>query len=74
MCLTDLKNSRKLRHQIALANGCLAMALLLQTFMHPAGAILHNALDAAEGFLIGISIVANLHAVYARKRNRENHT
>ena len=71
MCLTDLKDSRKLRRMTALANGSLAAGLLLRLFVHPTGSIFHNALDFTVGLLLGLSITVNLHMVLIRKRNRE---
>jgi hypothetical protein len=73
MCLTDLKDSRKLRRMIAFANGSMAAGLLLRLFVHPIGSIPRDALDFAVGLLLGISITVNLHVLIVRKRNRENH-
>lgn len=61
----------KTRRFIALGSASLALGLLLRTSVHPAGPMAHNALDAAAGLLIGISIGVNLSALVIFRRCRK---
>jgi len=46
----------------------LIIALFSQRFLHPSGLIGENAIDAVNGFLIGISIGLNLLALVLGRR------
>ena len=48
------------RRRMVFANLSLAVGLLLWVFVHPAGQIERNWLDAICGFLLGVSIAVNL--------------
>ena len=50
----------RLRRQLALANGCLAIGLFLWVCIHPSDPTLRNVRDAIVGFLLGISLAANV--------------
>ena len=71
MGLTGRNDSCKLRNLMALANGSLAVGLLLRMFVHPAGSSAHAALDFFVGLLLGISVTVNIHALLLRKRSRQ---
>jgi hypothetical protein len=72
MCWMDSKDSKKLRWIVALANGCMAAGLMLRLFVPANGIIPPAALHFLVGMLLGISIAANFHALWIRKRNRGN--
>lgn len=57
------------RRQMALANAALAIGLLLRVFAHPAAPVERAMLDAAEGFLLSFSIVANLFVILKSRRS-----
>ncbi len=60
--------SGTLRWQRAWANGALAAGLLLWSQVHPAGQLAKDGLDGVVGLLLGISIGANLMAVWKWRR------
>ena len=60
------------RRRVALANGALAVGLLLRLFAHPASAMALNWLDALVGFLLGISVAVNLFGLRSARRCRQN--
>ena len=53
------------RQRMVLANLSLAAGLMLRVLVHPAGQIQRNWLDAACGFLLGISIGVNLFGLWS---------
>ena len=68
MCLLGRQLDPKARRRVVLANLSLAVGLLLRVFVHPAGQMEQNWLDAACGFLIGLSIAVNLFGLWSRRR------
>ena len=68
-----MRNLRNLdprsRRQLAMANAALAIGLLLRVFAHPAGTVERAMLDAAAGFLLSFSIVANLMVILRARRS-----
>jgi hypothetical protein len=72
MCGIDNKDSRKLRWILALANGSMAAGLMLRLFVHANGMLPPAAIDFVVGLLLGVSIAANFHVVWMRRRNRKN--
>ncbi|MDE3161666.1 MAG: hypothetical protein KGL64_00270 [Acidobacteriota bacterium] len=60
--------SGNMRWQRVLANGALAVGLLLRLLEHPAGQAARDGLDGVVGLLLGISIGANLMVVWKRRR------
>ena len=72
MCWMDNKDSRKLSWMLALANGCLAAGLMLRQFVNPVGAVPRDVLHFVVGMLLGVSIAANFHVIWIRKRKRGN--
>lgn len=60
------------RRRIALANGALAVGLLLRLFVHPANAMARNWLDAVVGCLLGLSLAVNLFGLRSARRCRQN--
>lgn len=57
------------RRQMAWANAALAIGLLMRVFAHPAGTVDRAILDAATGFLLSFSIVANLLVILRARRS-----
>jgi zinc transporter ZupT len=55
---------------MVLANLSLVAGLLLWVFVHPAGQIQRNWLDAVCGFLLGVSIAVNLLNLWSSSRCR----
>lgn len=72
MCWMDNKDSKKLRWMFVLANGSMAAGLMLRTFVHANGMVPPAALDFVVGLLLGVSIAANFHVIWIRKRERRN--
>jgi hypothetical protein len=70
MCIPNRLLDRKTRRLMALANISLVIGLLLWQFVHPYGQIERNWLDAACGFLLGLSIAINLIGLIFGKRCR----
>ena len=73
MCVDRGKLDAKQRRMLALGNGCLAIGLSLQLFLHPAGAMEKNWLHAVVGLLLGVSIGVNLFGLRMARRCRESH-
>jgi hypothetical protein len=65
MCLLRRQLDPKARRRVVLANLSLAVGLMLRVFVHPAGQMEQNWLDAACGFLLGLSITVNLFGLWA---------
>jgi hypothetical protein len=65
MCLLRRQLDPKARRRIVLANLSLAVGLLLRAFVHPAGQMEQNWLDAVCGLLIGLSIGVNLFSLWS---------
>jgi hypothetical protein len=59
------------RRMLQIANACLALGLLLQLFVHPAGEIVRNTVHALVGALLGFSLVLNLFLLRQSRRCRE---
>jgi hypothetical protein len=68
MCESGLDEGGKVRRHRVLANGALALGLLLWLLVHPAGQAARDGLDGVVGLLLGISIGANLMVVRKRRR------
>jgi hypothetical protein len=62
----------KTRRNLALANACLAVGLLLRLFVHPVNAMARNWLDAVVGCLLGFSLAVNLFGLRSARRCRQN--
>jgi hypothetical protein len=65
MCLLRRQLDPKARRRLVLANLSLAVGLMLRVFVHPAGQMERNWLDAICGFLLGMSIAVNLFGLWA---------
>jgi hypothetical protein len=65
----SLRDSLK-RPDVMIRLGLLAMAVggLLHLFVHPAGEVWRDRLDAVTGFLMGITIAAILLGLWKRRR------
>jgi hypothetical protein len=55
------------RRQMGMANAALMVALSLRMLAHPSGTAQVNLFDAAMGFLLGFSIIANLLVILRRR-------
>ena len=63
------KLNPRLRRQLALANACLAIGLVMWVCIHPSNATLLNVRDAIVGFLLGLSLAANVLTLFKARRN-----
>lgn len=62
----------KTRRQIALANACLAVALIMRYCVHPTGTIAMEVFDGVYGLMIGISIGVNFFVLRSGRGCRES--
>ena len=68
MCIPNRLLDKKTRRLMALGNISLVIGLLLWQFVHPSGQMQRNWLDAACGFLLGLSITINLYRLRIARR------
>lgn len=71
MCIPYRQRDPKTRRLMVIGNFALVLGLALWLLVHPTGRFQKDWLDAACGFLLGLSIAINLYGLWFARHCRE---